>query len=156
MAAKKKDYLNDADYLAFVEWEGIPSGFIDEDEPHTLEQFANKISKTRKTLSEWRKLPGHWKRVTDCYSKYHAQRMIDVRDALYRRTQGVCVDVGRDRHGDIIYKDLPPDPKAIELFLKYEDKWQEKIKTEVEGTITINADEAAKNVLEALKTVKSK
>ncbi len=151
--AKKLNKATDADYLEFVEWEAKPHHLMSEDEPKTYDEIAKKLGVVRKTLYEWRKLEGHWDRVTKSYNKYHKAKLINVRDALYNRANGVTVETTNNK-GEIIYKDLPPDPKAIELYLKYEDKWQDKIKAEVEGTITINADESAKAVLEAIKAVK--
>lgn len=154
--AKQKRTANRAispEYLAFVEWEATPASLLSEEDPKTMGEYAEKIGVSRKTLYDWRKFEGHMSRVTAIYNKYHSTRLNQVRNALLNRAIGVTVET-HDKKGELIYKNLPPDPKAIELFLKYEDKWQDKIKAEVEGTLTINADESAKAVLEAIKAVK--
>jgi len=144
----KKHKATDSNYLEFVEWEAKPHHLMSDDEPKSYDEIAKKLGVVRKTLYDWRKIEGHWDRVTKSYNKYHKSKLLDVRDALYNRANGVTVET-RDKKGELIYKELPPDPKAIELYLKYEDKWREKMDTEISGTITINADEAVKEVLKA-------
>jgi hypothetical protein len=137
--------LNDPDYLDFVKWEGTPSEFIDDPEtfPRTMQEFADRIKKTRQTLYNWRKLEGHWARVKEFYDSLHLRKSLEVRNALYKRTQGVVVE-GTNQKGETVYKDLPPDTKAIELWLKYEDKWNEKTEVEHSGTINLTAYHLAK------------
>jgi predicted DNA-binding protein YlxM (UPF0122 family) len=128
------------DYLSFVTWQATPREFIDdlENYPATMQEFADKIGVSRKCLYDWQKKPGHWERVKDIYDKLHLRKSLEVRNALYKRTQGVTVTGGYDKDGVEVFKDLPPDPKAIELWLKYEDKWNDKIGVEMSGDVNVN------------------
>ena len=141
----------EADYMEFVKWEATPYEFVDDKDnyPNTMQAFADKIKVSRQTLYDWRKKEGHWERVKEFYNTLHLRKSISVRDALYKRTQGVLVET-ENQKGETVYKDLPPDPKAIELWLKYEDKWQEKSLVEHSGNVTLNADEIRK-VIEGAK-----
>ena len=99
---KKSNKATDADYLEFVEWEAKPHHLLSEDEPKSYDEMAEKLGVTRKTLYEWRKLEGHWDRVSKCYNKYHKAKLLNIRDALYNRANGVTVETTNNK-GEIIY-----------------------------------------------------
>ena len=140
----------DPDYMLFVKWQATPAEFSENPDtfPRTMQAFADSIGKSRQTLYDWQKKEGHWDRVKEAYNSLHARKAIAVRDALYQRTQGV--EVVHLEKGKPIYKELPPDPKSIELWLKYEDKWQPVEKTESKLTVSTESDELAKALKNAL------
>jgi len=88
-------------YNDFVVWEALPE---EEKIEKTLYDYADKIGVSTGTLRNWRNKKGHWDRVAKIYEKDRKNKTLKVRDALVKKA-------------------LKQDTKAIELYLKYEDKW---------------------------------
>ncbi len=147
----------DPDYEEFVKWEATPLVLIDDTDnwPQTMQEEADKLKVSRQTLYDWRKRPGHWEHVKDVYNSLHGRRLQKVRDALFTRTQGVIVETV-DKKGTPVYKDLPPDVKAIELFFEYEDKWNRKNTLDVSGKVDVGADRIIQALFKAKQTGEKK
>lgn len=133
MAEKGEKIINSPDYLAFVEWDGTPDHLRD---IHSDTEYAEKIGKTRMTLYNWRKIEGHADRVMKHYQTFHAIKLKNVRDTLYNKAKA------------------EGDTKAIDIFLRYEDKWIPTEKQEVSGKVSISAEEIAGMVKDILKDKK--
>jgi len=129
--------------LQFVEWEAVPYEFVEDKDnyPGSMEDFAKSVGVARKTLYDWRRKQGHWERVTERYNSLHKRKSLKVRDALFEKTQGVMIEKEK-KDKTCTYK-LPPDPKAIELWLKYEDKWIERYETKLSGEVNVKAEQCA-------------